>query len=114
MPQTRYIKNAVSYEVQEFEFHWETASAMNNVEEIKDLVFFDKEIILEAWSWDDPDLPKKVIENFDPIDHESVGQDLEEWYEGVENINYDDFPKSLVPMIKQCVDDYIEYQKKNA
>ena len=114
LPQTRHIKNAVSYEVQEFEFQWETASAMNNVEEIKDLVFFDEKLILEVWSWDDPNLPKEVIENYDSVDHESVGQDLEEWYEGLENINYDDFPKSLVPMIKRCVDDYIEYQKKNA
>jgi len=114
LPQTTHIKNWVSYEVQVLEFEWETASAMENVEEEKNIVFFDDKTIIETWSWDDPNLPKEVIENYDPVDHESVGEDLEQWYEGVENINYDDFPKSLVPMIKRCVDDYIEYQKRNA
>lgn len=110
--QTRHIKNAVSYEVQEFEFEWETASAMDNVEEEKNIVFFEDNIIVETWSWDDQNLPKEVIENYDLIDHLSVGEDLEQWYEGLENINYEDFPQSLVPMIKRCVDEYKEYQKK--
>ena len=113
IPQTGLIKDAVSYEVQFFDFEWEDRESLEHLKDIKSMELDGETLIVVHMGWDDPNLPKEVIQNFDPIDHESVGEDLEQWYEGVENINYDDFPKSLVPMIKRCVDDYIEYQKRN-
>ena len=110
LPQTHHIKNAVSYEVLEFVFEWENLKSLEKMSEPKNIHFLDEKLVLEAWDWDDPKLPEEVINSYWNIDEIGTGEDLEEWYEGLENINYDDFPKSLVPLIKNAVKEYLEFK----
>ena len=111
IPQTSHIKLGVSYEVQEFVFVWENLFSLQTLKAPKDIKFFDEELILETWGWDDIRLPKEAIDNI-YVDGFGIGQDLEEYFEGLGNIDYNAFPKALIPLIKKCVAEYEDYQKK--
>jgi hypothetical protein len=60
--------------------------------------------------WDDPKIPKEVIKNLGPIDFVELGSDLEESYEHLDSIDYADFPKSLLPIIKRAIEEYRNYK----
>ena len=59
-------------------------------------------------NWDD--LPREVIENLESFCKSEFDDEffesLEEWYEGLDNIKLQDFPKVLEPHLKQIIGDF--------
>ena len=110
IPQTGLIKDAVSYEVQFFDFEWEDQESLEHLKDIKSMELDGETLIVDYWDWDDPDLPKEVINNFEPSDLVGIGSDIEQYYEHLEKINYEEFPKSLLPVIRRAVEKYKNYK----
>ena len=66
---------------------------------------------ISTWDWDDPDLPQEVIDNFE-VDLLGLGEQLEDYYESIEKIDYDDIPKVLRPLVEKCVREYSKWKQE--
>ncbi|ADE39519.1 hypothetical protein [Candidatus Puniceispirillum marinum] len=104
------IPSSISHEVSEYTFTWVDFEHLQNLETPTDIQFHDEKLVIDGIDWDDPELPKEVIENLGPIDFVELGSDLEESYEHLDSIDYADFPKSLLPIIKRAIEEYRNYK----
>lgn len=108
---SNYIPSTVSHEVLQHTFTWAKKENFLNLQEPFEMELHDDELTTNDWNWDDPDLPKEVIENFE-VDLLGLGQELENTYESIEKIEYKDFPKVLLPLVKKSVREYGKLKKK--
>ena len=108
--QSKQIPSNISREVSEYTFAWVDIEHLQKLETPTDIQFHDEKLVIDGIDWDDPELPKEVIENFEPIDFVGLGLDLEEYYEHLDGIDCEDFPKSLLPTIKRAVEEYKKYK----
>ena len=104
------IPSTVSFEVLQHTFTWTKKENFLNPKKTYDIKLHDDEVITNDWDWDDPDLPHEVIENFE-VDMLGLGQELENTYESIEKIEYNDFPKVLRPLVKRSVKEYCEWKQ---
>ena len=68
------------------------------------------------YDWDSPDLPAEVIKNaclMLYVDEVQLVEDLIEHYGSLEEINYEDLPKSLKPLFETSITKYNRYIKFN-
>ena len=101
------IQQYVNVETVKYEFEY---SSLDNEYLLKDCEIQGEGDI----DWDD--LPKEVVKDLHSFCKNKVDDEfcelLEEWYEGLDNINLDDFPKVLKPYIKQTIENFQSKPKK--
>lgn len=66
---------------------------------------------ISTLDWDDPDLPQEVIDDFE-VDLLGLGEHLEDTYQSIEKIEYEDFPKLFHPLLKKSVREYSKWKKE--
>ena len=104
------IPSSISHEVTEYTFEWSDIQELRNLATPNDIECHDDKLMIFQLDWDDPELPKEVIKNFEPIDFVDLGSNLEVYYQHLDRIDYEDFPKSLLPIIKRAVEEYKNYK----
>jgi hypothetical protein len=100
-PQTKLLYASVTYEVLFCTLTWSEREPFNRIAD-PDLMTVD-DMDLDEWSWDDPDLPPNVIKSYKNLDHQGIGSDLNDWYNGISAVNINDFPKVLHPIITKSI-----------
>ena len=113
LDQSSQIPAAVSIEVCTYTLVWETEQDYEKMTEPKDseLNDFDCDTYVE---WDSPNLPKELLENaFGKmhVDDLQLTEDLIEYYNSLEEVKYEDLPKSLKPLIEANISEYKRYNK---
>ena len=103
------IPSTVSYEVLQHTFTWAKKENFLDLKEPFDMELHNDEI--STWDWDDPDLPQEVIDNFE-VDLLGLGEQLEDYYESIEKIDYDDIPKVFRPLVEKCVREYSKWKQE--
>ena len=106
------IPSTVSYEVLQHTFTWAKKENFLNLKEPFHLeLHADDDFSTWDLDWDNPDLPQEVIDNFE-VDLFGLGEQLEDYYESIEKIDYDDIPKVLRPLVEKCVREYSKWKQE--
>ena len=105
------IPSTVSHEVLQHTFTWAKEENFLNLKEPFHLEPHADDSITWDLDWDNPDLPQEVIDNFE-VDLLGLGEQLEDYYESIEKIDYDDIPKVLRPLVEKCVREYSKWKQE--
>jgi hypothetical protein len=103
LPQCSSIKENLSLEAISSKCQWKDLESLQSLSEPINIETDEPSI--ETLEWGSPEVNDEIINRYN-VDEIGVVEELEEYYGSLDNINYDDFPKSLIPMIKRCVEHY--------
>ena len=109
--QISLINTDVTHETSEYLLVWENLKALRSLKRPIRIEFFNEKLDILDINWDDPRLPEDLIDSLshlvEPID---LGIELEEYYEGLEHVDFDDFPNQLLPLIRNCINEYKDFK----
>lgn len=90
---------------------WENFKSLQSLKRPIKVEFLNEKLNVVDLNWDDPRLPNDLIDGLsrliEPVD---LGIELEEFYEGLEHVDFGDFPSKLAPLIHNCIDEYKDFK----
>ena len=105
------LNTNVTHETCEYLLVWENFKSLQSLKRPIKVEFLNEKLNVVDLNWDDPRLPNDLIDGLsrliEPVD---LGIELEEFYEGLEHVDFGDFPSKLAPLIHNCIDEYKDFK----